>query len=370
MIKLAAYLRQIEEAKENEENNLTVTQEWMKEKFDEFNRTLFNNELPPCELIATDDKKIININTHGLFTFLGDWYYAKTRRHPSRGYRMYMRFWSDQGTLGSKIVEDISEVKPVIYMNTKIRHSELRMESTLIHEMIHLYTYKDCYVPVQAHGKEFKLMCKIIHRRGLAAYNKDFTLTTYVDTGTFTYDDDTKNKAKEKYTKRPVCVLMVEFDEQTLRKKVAKRWADDSLRMVVCYKQNLNQVVNEIKEFEGKNGLMTITCSEKAFLDERAEYLLGQVSISRKYSGYFTRFNDLRGLVEAFENDPDKTVLYNAEVKEASFRVMDVLRRISKLILAKLNKKEDEDSLMKVNKGANLSTIDVDDISEIAPEEI
>ena len=49
---------------------------------------------------------------------------------------------------------------------------------------------------------------------------------------------------------------------------------------------------------------------------------------------------------------------------------MDVLRRISKLILTKLNKKEDEDSLMKVNKGANLSTIDVDDISEIAPEEI
>lgn len=47
-------------------------------------------------------------------------------------------------------------------MNAHIKFTETDMEDTLIHEMIHYYTYKDGLAPKQAHGTEFRKVCDYI----------------------------------------------------------------------------------------------------------------------------------------------------------------------------------------------------------------
>ena len=162
-----------------------VTTEWMKEKYKEFNELYFNNELPEIILAAKrlDDE----------LGCQGEMFPSYTSPDNMEN-GMYILYKKTSGLRGSftksgrtkwtpiidenSRVKSISELKPFIYMNNKYIYEELEKEDTLIHEMIHLWTYKDGFAPKQAHGKEFKKKCKEIREIAKTRYNKDYSLGT------------------------------------------------------------------------------------------------------------------------------------------------------------------------------------------------
>ena len=331
------------------ENNSSFTfiptNEWMEEKYKEFNRTLFDNRLPHCDLEATKDPTKLKRQYCGLFTLQTDWYYW-TDQKKARGYRIYIKVGK-----GSKIAESIDELKPKIYMNTAVKYeSEERMESTLIHEMIHLYTYKDCWAPVQSHGKEFKSMCKLLAAKGERIYNKKFVLTTYCDLVDFEYDDETLKKAKEKLKGKTMVSMLLEFDEKELLKHMsAVKVLKAKSRIIFCFEEYINRIVNEVKNDEIENGLRSIIISRTAF--DKAPNLLGKIKTMRKYSGYY-EIQMVDPIYSNILDDDNKETLWERNISEGKIR-----RFISHI--------KDAIKMLFVKKGTNLSIDDIDDISQI-----
>ena len=320
------------------------TNEWMKEKFKEFNRTLFDNQLPNCELEATKDPSKLKRQYCGLFTLQTDWYYW-TDQKKARGYRIYIKVGK-----GSKVAESIDELKPTIYMNTAVKYeTEERMESTLIHEMIHLYTFKDCYCPIQCHGKEFKSMCRLLTAKGERIYNKKFVLTTYCDLVDFEYDEETVKKEKEKLKGKTMISMLLEFDENELLKHMsATKVLKNKSRIILCFEEYVNKIVNEVKAEEIKYGLKSIIISRTAF--DKSPSLLGKIKTMRKYSGYYY-ITDLENLYSNILDDENKEILFEKNISEG--KIKNFINKVKDLIK------------MFIKKGTNLSIDDIDDISQI-----
>lgn len=321
------------------------TNEWMEEKFKEFNRTLFDNKLPYCYLEATKDPSKLKKQYCGLFTLQVDWYYWKDKKHNDRGYKIYFRIGK-----GSKMAESIDELKPAIYMNTAVKYeTEERMESTLIHEMIHLYTFKDCYCPIQCHGKEFKSMCKLLTAKGERIYNKKFVLTTYCDLVDFEYDEETVKKEKEKLKGKTMISMLLEFDENELLKHMsATKVLKNKSRIILCFEEYVNKIVNEVKAEEIKYGLKSIIISRTAF--DKSPSLLGKIKTMRKYSGYYY-ITDLENLYSNILDDENKEILFEKNISEG--KIKNFINKVKDLIK------------MFIKKGTNLSIDNIDDISQI-----
>lgn len=156
----------------NEENSNQhkVTEQWMKDKYDEFNHLYFDDKLGDSDKVDFKVKKLKS-TTLGCQGFDKKfWYYAT--KYGER-YGMYVMRNKD-----NKEIEDVyAELHPHIYMNSDMRFTETEMEDTLIHEMIHLYTYQDGLAPKRAHGKEFQHMCAIIREKA-KKNGKNYHLTT------------------------------------------------------------------------------------------------------------------------------------------------------------------------------------------------
>lgn len=179
------------------EQQLKVTDNWMKEKYDEFNKLYFSNAL------GSSDKVILKIK--------------KLKPHilGCQGFEKRFYFFTSSSKLvnneyvmldeNNKPIKDVyDKLQPHIFMNSDMKFTETEMEDTLIHEMIHLYTYKDGLAPKRAHGKEFKHMCDII--RAKAKQNgKNYHLTTKAESNNgenFSLDDEAKKKEQDKILKK------------------------------------------------------------------------------------------------------------------------------------------------------------------------
>lgn len=133
---------------------MTITPEWMKEKFDEMNKLLFDGKLKPCRLSLFTSGEGSRGHTLGWFKHR-PLSYSKNRhdefgKHPS----FVKDSWGDRIWLNKDNFNQYAD--PEIQLNGNYNWTEKAALSTLVHEMCHYYDYKDGWVPIQGHGPSFR----------------------------------------------------------------------------------------------------------------------------------------------------------------------------------------------------------------------
>lgn len=145
----------------NSEEKFTPTVDWIADKYFELNEWLFNGKLGNCLFeVYTSGKGGETSLGHFRFTGKGVKYRRNTRQ----------MYWTDPIYLDTLDVEIDSSnffeyTKPMIGLNGNYKRTEHMWLNTLVHEMCHYYTYMNGYVPVQAHGAEFRRIGSIVGTR-------------------------------------------------------------------------------------------------------------------------------------------------------------------------------------------------------------
>lgn len=187
-----------------------ISTPWMISHYKKYNKIYFNNELPDAKYI--DIQYTYNESING--SMLGCQGFHETI-YFNRGKTRNGMYIILDGSCHEQT--DLLKLKPFIYINNKISMTMDKFEDTLIHEMIHLWTSKDCLWPKQAHGKEFKKKCNEIREMAKEMYGKNYELTTYAsDESAYDYTEMLQSRLAEKNTKNIVGML-IEFDPRTLK---------------------------------------------------------------------------------------------------------------------------------------------------------
>lgn len=147
-----------ENLNEDIEKNFIPTPQWMKEKYDELNASLFMGRLGECGFNVFTTGRGAGGSVLGWFKITG--YGVKIER---RNGRMFRENYWDREYINKNNFVDIC--KPVIELNGNYTGTEHGFMSTLLHEMCHYYTYMDGWAPKQAHGREFREIGYIVAAR-------------------------------------------------------------------------------------------------------------------------------------------------------------------------------------------------------------
>lgn len=147
-----------ENLNEDIEKNFIPTPQWMKEKYDELNESLFMGRLGECGFNVFTTGRGSGGSVLGWFKITG--YGIKIER---RNGKMFRENYWDREYINKNNFVDLC--KPVIELNGNYTGTEHGFMSTLVHEMCHYYTYMDGWAPKQAHGREFREIGYIVAAR-------------------------------------------------------------------------------------------------------------------------------------------------------------------------------------------------------------
>lgn len=166
-------------------------------------------------------------------------------------------------------------------MNNKYIYEELEKEDTLIHEMIHLWTYKDGYAPKQAHGKEFKKKCKEIRDIAKKRYNKDYSLgTRATDSSKFEVADKGEvNNAIKQASLRGGGIVSIYFEVEDEK---------NPHRFFFCAQKLLDYTLVDIK-IEHKDKLKSVYISGDSYIPMCEKF--GKFKTMNNYNGYWSTEN-------------------------------------------------------------------------------
>ena len=279
-------------------NKISPTKSWVIEHYDLFNERYFNNELPKSNEISLEviRSKGTELGCQGEYVA---WYTASSSMENGK-YIMYIRpngvpaswsatfngkRWKHEANVANyKRVKSILELKPFIRINSIYVATENNLEDTLIHEMVHLYTYKDGLAPKQAHGAEFKRKCKEIRNLAKQKYNTEYELLTKAGSNEyFEFDDDQKEKIKNEIQKAKgkgggVIGVYLVFNKKLMKENNFKY----PERFFFCTKNMLNQLIYDIKNRAIDRKYMTnIYISEDSY--EKMSNKYGKFKTIRRY---------------------------------------------------------------------------------------
>jgi len=186
-------------------DKFTPTQEWLIQRYDKFNKELFDNELPNSK-----DVRLTISRTKGTELGCQGFYKKFFISHDFEENGMYrMRIVKPGSSIGWKAryrrgrqyieyivteentvpVKSCVELSPFININAIYVATERNLEDTVIHEMIHLWIGKDGLEPKRAHGKEFVNKCNEIRKLAKEKYGIEYELTAKAQShGEFEYD--------------------------------------------------------------------------------------------------------------------------------------------------------------------------------------
>lgn len=132
--------------------------QWMKEKYDELNASLFMGRLGECRFNVFTTGRGSGGNVLGWFKITGRG--IKIDRRTGRMFRddYFNREYIDKDNF-------VGLCRPVIELNGNYSGTEHGFMLTLVHEMCHYYTYMMGWAPKQAHGREFREIGYIVAAR-------------------------------------------------------------------------------------------------------------------------------------------------------------------------------------------------------------
>lgn len=125
---------------------MRATVDYIKSKFEEYNKLMFEGKLPPLPIMLSDAK-----------TFLGKCEFQKRRLSDGRVERYNFR----------------------LRINTRFDLPEQELEDTIIHEMIHYYIGVYQLNDTSAHGQLFRKMMNTINKR----YGRHITISQKMKDG-------------------------------------------------------------------------------------------------------------------------------------------------------------------------------------------
>ena len=174
--------------------------QWMREKYAEMNKLLFNGELGECNF------EIFTTGRGSQGSVLG-WFKIKNRNIRVDRYsrRMYVLGYN-------KIVinkNNFAELcNPTIELNGNYSGTENGFLATLVHEMCHYYTYMYGYCPNQCHGREFREIASIVSNKSKGM----FTIQRVASAEQMTQlelNDEIKAKIEKRLTNRKSVVSAI-----------------------------------------------------------------------------------------------------------------------------------------------------------------
>lgn len=292
-----------------EGSGIRATEAWMRKKFKEFNETLFDNQLPYCDLRCEK----LNGRFLGYFKFQED--VTCYRRAGGRRYYMYLKN-------SNKKITDISIARPLIILNSDgTFRDELAMESTMIHEMIHFYTYKDCIAPPMAHGKEFKHMCEYLKARGERVYGKKFNLSVYADQGNYTESDDEIRKERDKIMRLGMSVILVEV-----------KGTKFPSRVIFVRPKKVDSMIEEIKALHKDYAPIEKICVVRDLTKVVPVDTIKMFSLSNKY-GKFYLPDDIKDFADDLLVSPEFETVYDIKKEVYEGRLKDFFKKVKDAIV-------------------------------------
>lgn len=243
---------------------------WMISKYNEFNEIYFNGELPRSSQIKLEIKAL-NGNALGEQGFDESWYFNRAKVK----YDKYIMLKKEKEYGHSRLVQvydPISELGAHIRLSTKYKATENQWEDTLIHEMIHLYTYKDGYAPKQAHGPEFRKICDRIRKIAKEKYNKEYELEIYArKKENYSLTDEEQKKVIEKNQRKLNRAIGIYLE-------LTGNYFPQ--RFLFVSSNNLNKILKLIKS-TNRNELKAIYLSDNSYEKMQKEY--GDFPLFRTY---------------------------------------------------------------------------------------
>lgn len=345
-----------------------VTVEWMKEKYKEFNEKYFNNELP----------KNVELSVKNIGISLGvqgehyKWYASKKYMKND----MYQMMIFPPGTeisytLGrsgnkQRWVPDISkctpissieEVMPYIKMNERYVYTEKEMEDTLLHEMVHLWTYKDGLSPKMAHGKEFKRKCKEILKIAQEKYGVTYSLETRVSsTDGYEISQEEKDRIQQAAIDKSNSVaggiwsIYIEFSDEVLNTKTPY-----AKRFLFCSKNMINRMFYFINHQDDSKYITAIYISPSSYVP--CCQISGTFQVMKTYKFWdATQFENLIPILQGNK----------VNVKDYDYKKAIEVTLNESLI----ESKEEDANLIEIPSDTNLSEIDVKEIIDGVDDEI
>lgn len=302
----------------NESQFIDINLELIQNTYDDFNIKYFGMKLPDSEEIVL---KYDVIKGHqralGLFGFEESWYYSRRRV----AYDHYIMYKNKQCTIE---YDSIKELRPYILISKNYNMTQEQFEDTLLHEMIHFYTYKDCYAPKQAHGKEFRAMCNKLRKVSTEKYGKHYKLTIYADIADNTFEFTNKQLDASREKRRAntrtnaigIYVKSTKYPEHFLFTN--RTSAPKILQNVYNGFEHRGEPVNDVYI--------------AANVYERVREKYGDFRIFNKYRCYYCdRFPDVKdyiirnGYKIDFEHDDLSTILNKIIIKESHENMEDII---------------------------------------------
>lgn len=306
------------------EDKMSPTKEWMREHYELFNKIYFNYDLPDVNDVILIVRKV---NEDWLGCQGENIRYYISEDHMENG--MYIMYSEANGQKGqynkgrwtlypivdeSSRIYNIVELEPYIYLSPKYKFTETEMEDTLIHEMIHLWTFKDGLAPKRAHGKEFKAKCKEIRELAKSKYGKTYHLTTYCNDMTSTeMSDAEKNKITKELQASAskgggIISLYFTFDPDKVK---GTKWPQTD-RFLFCTKNMLSKIVDEIQQND-KDKLLHMYVSTTSYEPICLKY--GKFSTVRGYR--YWDLNNYRDAKEFLLKDATDILVKNESLNES-----------------------------------------------------
>lgn len=160
--------------------------EWMSENYDRFNRELFDGKLGDCKFEIFTTGRGSQGRTLGRFRLMTRDVYVRR----SSGIMCVRRYGLEEDINRSNFVELCN---PCIMLNGHYSGTEDALQGTLVHEMVHYYTYMFGHCPKQAHGIEFREVAAVVSSRSGGRFTIQ-RLATAEEMSNYRLDDDMQSK--------------------------------------------------------------------------------------------------------------------------------------------------------------------------------
>ena len=152
-ISLEKLKRLILEDLESNDESFRPTVDWMSKKYAEINRRIFNWALGRCSFELFTSGRGASGKVLGTFSIK-----AENLRYSRRTGQLFIHEWGGDVTIDHDNFDIVCH--PTIRLNGNYHGKESAFLNVLVHEMIHYATYMNGFMPKQAHGPEFRKLCR------------------------------------------------------------------------------------------------------------------------------------------------------------------------------------------------------------------
>lgn len=227
------------------EKNFVPNEQWMSDKYDELNATLFNGRLMECRFGVFTTGKGSGGSVLGWFKITGS-----RIRIDRRTRRMYQDNYYNKEYIDKNNFVEICI--PKIELNGNYSGTEHGFLCTLAHEMCHYYTYMYGWAPTQAHGREFREIGQIVSARSNGLFTIQ-RLASAEQMSELELNDEMKAKKEKRLAnKKSASYAVVTFLK------------NGEIRLTISKDQNL---VNSISLYHSKKSEPSIVTNNSDVID-------------------------------------------------------------------------------------------------------